>query len=159
MTNLETLSNKQLKLIPNWLSAIFLVISLIGFLNATYLTAKYFLKTPINCYLSGGCEKVTTSQYATVYGIPIALLGSIYYLIIFVLVFIYFDTKNQRALKFAAWLTFIGLFVSLALLYLQFFVIKAICTYCVASAIDSILLFIIGLIILNRTLEKNSERS
>lgn len=148
MMNLETSLNKPSTRIPKWLVWLFVLFSLAGFLDATYLTVKHYFGTPINCSIFAGCEKVTTSQYATLWGIPVALLGAIYYLIIFVLVVAYLDTKKERVMYFTARLTLMGFLASLWFLYLQLFVIKAICLYCVVSALTSTMLFIFGIIML-----------
>lgn len=148
MTNLETLLNKPSTQIPKWLIWLFVLFSFAGFLDATYLAVKHYLGTPINCSIFAGCEKVATSQYATLWSIPIALLGAIYYLFIFVSVVAYLDTKKERIMYSIARFTLIGFLASLWFLYLQLFVIKAICLYCVVSAFTSTVLFILGIILL-----------
>lgn len=155
MTNLETSLNKPSTPILKWLVWLFALFSFAGFLDAIYLAIKHYLGTPINCSIFGGCEQVTTSQYATLWGIPVALLGAIYYLIIFILVVAYLDTKKERVLYFTARLTPVGFLASLWFIYLQLFVIKAICLYCVVSAITSTILFILGIILLNLRAKKD----
>ena len=146
MTNSETSSPRQSPLIhkpiPFWLVLAFVVFSFGGFLDATYLAAKYYLGEPVVCSLLNGCEKVTTSQYAAVFGIPVALLGTLYYLTIFILTIIYIDGRKEKIFRFAARLTPVGFFVSLILIYLQIFVIHALCLYCLISAATSTFLFI-----------------
>lgn len=148
MMNLEKSLNKPSTPIPKWLVWLFVLFSFAGFLDATYLAVKHYLGTPINCSIFAGCEKVTTSQYATLLGIPVALLGAIYYLLILVLVIAYLDTTKERVLYFTARLTPIGFLASLWFLFLQLFVIKALCLYCVISALTSTTLFILGIILL-----------
>ena len=148
MMNLEAPLNKQSTLIHKLLIWGFIVVSLIGFLDATYLTTKHYLRTPINCSVFNGCEEVTTSKYSTVAGIPVALLGAIYYLTIFILGIAYVDTKKEALAYFAARLTLIGFIVSLWLVYLQFFVLHALCLYCLVSAVTSTTLFVLGFFVL-----------
>ncbi len=125
-----------------------LIISFFGFLDATYLAVKHYTGMPINCSILNGCDRVTASPYATIGPISVALLGAIYYLIIFVLVVLYLDTQRNRLIYSIAQLTVLGFLASLWFLYLQIFVIKAFCLYCLGSALSSTLLFIFGLIIL-----------
>lgn len=139
-----------MKLSIRAIALVFLLLSLIGLIDAAYLTAKHYTGTPINCSFSNQCDKVTSSQYATAAGIPIALLGAIYYLAVFILSAIYLDGKRKNVLIFIGRLTIIGLLVSVWLIYLQLVVIKAICIYCVISAITSTLLFVLGAITLKR---------
>lgn len=149
MENLKTRSAEPSKIaIPKWPAYAMSAASFFGFLDAAFLTVKHYLGTPLSCPFFGHCEKVLTSPYAVVWGIPIALLGAVYYLAVFILTVGYFDTKRERVILLAAKLSFVGFFASLVFLYLQLFVIKAICFYCVVSAATSTLLFIFGLFIL-----------
>lgn len=153
MTNLEPSSNKPAA--PNnKLFLFFPVLGAAGFADATYLTVKHFLGTPLPCSILKGCEQVTTSQFATVYGIPVALLGSLYYLTILVLAVIYFDSRKPVALTLLACLTPLGFLASLWFVYLQIFIIGAICLYCMVSATTSTLLFIFGITHLIKTRKK-----
>ncbi|MEK7154145.1 MAG: vitamin K epoxide reductase family protein, partial [Patescibacteria group bacterium] len=104
----------------------------------------------LGCPIFGGCDKVLISPYSAVGGIPVALFGAVYYLTIFILGIAYFDTGRARVLKLAVSLTPLGLIASLWFLYLQLFVIKALCFYCLLSLVTSTLLFILGLLMRSR---------
>ena len=132
----------------NWLTALFLVFGLTGFIDSLYLTFKYYLDSPLGCVILAGCDAVTKSEHAEIFSIPVALLGAIYYLAIVSLTTAYIKTNKNNFFIIASWLTFAGFIASLWFLYLQFFVIKAICFYCVISATTSTLLFISGIIVL-----------
>ncbi len=135
--------------IPKWLFALFLIIiSFIGFLDATYITLKHYLGVPITCSILNGCEKVTTSVYSTVFNIPVALIGSVYYLIIFALIILYLDTKKETIFYTASKITALGFIASIWFTYLQIFVLKAFCFYCLVSSGTSTILFILGIIAL-----------
>jgi uncharacterized membrane protein len=127
---------------------LFLAASLVGLIDAAYLTAKHYLGTPPACSLFAGCEKVTTSHYAMIAGIPLALLGAIYYLALFLIVIAYLDTGRIEMIRLASGLTAIGFVSSIYFVYLQLFVIQAICIYCMLSALASTVLFIIGMMML-----------
>lgn len=133
--------------IPNRLIIAFLVVSFLGFLDATYLTAQHYLGTIPPCVITTGCETVLASEHNAIFGIPVALLGSIYYLLLFLLAVFSLDIK-RRIIRFAALLTPIGFLASLYFVYLQLFVIKEICSYCIVSATTSTILFILGLFII-----------
>lgn len=145
MMNLKNLSMTPSRIIPKWIILLFMAVSIIGFADATYLTVKHYDASSINCAIGGGCEQVTASQYSTVGGIPISIFGAAYYLSVFILLILYFDTGNFKFLYSAASLTLVGLAVSVLLVALQLFVIKAICFYCMISALSSITLFVLGL--------------
>jgi uncharacterized membrane protein len=138
------------------LVGLLLLFSLLGFIDATYLSAKHFLDSPVECSLLKGCEQVTTSKYATVVGIPVALGGSFYYLAIFLLSIFHTETKNTNILRFTSRLTIIGFLASIWFVYLQVFVIEALCQYCLVSAITSTALFVVGIILMNKLRKKQS---
>lgn len=159
MTNSKTLLIKPSKVIPNWLLFALIAVSIIGFSDATYLTVKHYSHTAITCAIGEGCETVTTSRYSTLFGLPISLFGSVYYLTILLLLIGYFDTKKTGLLKLAARFSVVGFIVSLGLVYLQIFVIKAICFYCMMSATSSLIIFVLGLVVLKLTNKENKNNS
>jgi uncharacterized membrane protein len=130
------------------LGILFLVVSFLGFLDSTYLTVEHYRGVIPPCTIIKGCDVVTTSSYSVVAGIPVALAGSLFYLTIFFLSVWYLDSKKERALKLAAYLTFFGLLGSAWFVYVQLGILKAICIYCMGSAISSTTLFISGLFVL-----------
>src|SRR3989344_1146827 len=147
MKNLEALLSKQSMRIPNWLIFTFLVVSFLGFLDATYLTAQHYTGAIPPCVLTTGCETVLTSEHSVIFGIPTALLGSVYYILLFLLAILSLDVKRE-IIRLAAFLTPIGFLASSWFVYLQLFVIKEICSYCIVSATISTILIILRLFIL-----------
>lgn len=133
-----------------------MVISFLGFLDATYLTVSHYQGADLNCNILEGCDEVTTSKYSTIFGIPVALFGMGYYLSIMLLSLLFIDTKNGKILKVLPYLTIVGLLASIWFVYLQIFVIEAICIYCMGSATTSTLIFILGIILLTK--EKNESK-
>ena len=128
------------------ITAGWLTVSLIGFVDATYLTIQHYRGASLDCYVLRDCEEVTTSQYATIGSIPIALLGALYYLSIILLSAAYLDTKHNRLLTIISLLTTLGFLASIFLVYLQIFVIRALCSYCLLSALVAAALFILAVI-------------
>lgn len=126
-------------------------VSILGFLDAAYLSLEHFLGRVPPCSIVEGCEQVTTSVYSIIAGVPVALLGAVFYLTVLVLSIVYLDTKRNGPLTFAACLTIIGFVASLAFVYIQLFVIHAICIYCMFSALTSTTLFILGMMVLRKT--------
>lgn len=148
MTILKSLSATLFPKISKRIVAVFLITALIGFVDASFLAIEHYRGVAPPCSIISGCEKVTTSDYSVVFGIPLALFGAIYYFSLLVLIIAYFDFKKEIILKIAALITPIGFLASLYFIYLQVFVIKAICLYCMISAAASVILFILGMIIL-----------
>lgn len=123
---------------------IIVIVAFLGFLDATYLTVQHYMNTVPPCSATQGCERVLTSQYATVAGIPVALGGVLYYLAVFVLAFWMMMNGLRKTIPLLFGLTIIGLVTSAVLVYLQLGVLQAICLYCMGSAISSTLLFVFG---------------
>ena len=108
------------------------VLSLAGLGVAGYLTwVHYGDLEPICAGGSGGCEKVQTSDYAELAGLPVALIGAIGYAAILLSLAVPGDSGRFAG----ALLGLVGLGFSLYLTYLELFVIDAICQWCVASAV------------------------
>ncbi|OGI92528.1 hypothetical protein A3A09_00930 [Candidatus Nomurabacteria bacterium RIFCSPLOWO2_01_FULL_42_20] len=134
------------------LAIVFLVVAAIGFLDATYLTAQHYSGNIPPCLIAG-CEVVLVSPQSVIAGVPLALLGSIYYLALLILSIAYLDSKKKQFIRLAAYLAIAGFAASLYFVYLQLFVIKEICQYCMLSAGTSTTLFILGLFILFKSKE------
>jgi len=132
----------------NLLIYIFLIISFLGFVDATYLTAYHYSGKSVICLTNYNCQNVLNSKYSTFLSIPISLFGSIYYLTNFV-IGISSIINKKRNMLFAAVISSLGFITSLYLTYLQIFVIKEICLYCIASAIFSTILLFLSIIIIN----------
>lgn len=148
--NLPNLSERVLLPPPPRLNRavwLLLILALIGFADAVYLTIKHYLGDAPLCSIFNGCDTVTTSRFATVGPISVALLGALYYLAVFILLLIYIDRRREKILKWVSSLTELGFFASLWFVYLQAFVLKAFCLYCLISAITSTLLFVISAIL------------
>ncbi|PIR76613.1 MAG: hypothetical protein COU32_01165 [Candidatus Magasanikbacteria bacterium CG10_big_fil_rev_8_21_14_0_10_42_10] len=128
----------------------FLIISLLGFVDSTYLAVKKLSGSPVTCTIVHGCDTVTSSSYSEIFGIPVALFGSLFYLAILVLSIAYLDKKKERLLSCISKLTWIGLFASIYFMVVQSIILHAYCIYCIGSAITSTLLFITGMTYLKK---------
>ena len=109
------------------------VISAAGLANATYLTASHLSGETVACLASSRCSEVLMSKYATVAGVPLAGLGAVVYFVAFsAATLAAFGYERARTVLT---ITIGAMFVAtLWLLYLQAFVIKAFCDYCLLSA-------------------------
>jgi uncharacterized membrane protein len=132
------------RLVPNWILLALLVTSLFGFADATYLSAKFFQGIAPPCALFSGCDAVATSKYAAIGPVPVAFLGVFFYLCTFVFTLLYQMRRGDRVLKVISLVTTLGFLFTLYLVYLQLFVIKAVCVYCMFSALSSTLIFILS---------------
>lgn len=126
----------------------FLLLSLIGFLDSAYLTGQHYGGETLSCPVTGGCDLVSKSTYAVVSGVPVALLGAVYYLSVFLLCVAYFDTRRAVFMRVVAHATWLGLAASAYFVVVQAAVLGAYCFYCLISAATSTLLFVLGRLVL-----------
>jgi len=140
--------------LPKWLLGSILVTAFLGFLDAMYLTASHYIGIIPPCYIVGGCEQVTTSQYSLILGIPVALMGTLYYIAVLATTLFYVDKKHPLAIRALQGITVLGLLFSLWFTYVQGFIIEAWCSYCLFSALTSTVLFAL-VTVANRKMSKN----
>ena len=90
---------------------------------------------------------MSKSPHSVLFGIPLATWGVLFYLGIGFLALLYMDTKNLIVGKLIVVATTLGFLSSLYFIYVQKFLIKAFCVYCILSAIISTILFALGIVI------------
>lgn len=139
-------------------AATIMALSFLGLTDTGYLTAHKLFGTPLQCGVSSGCETVSQSVYSSVFGVPLSLIGMLFYITMFFGALIYREFGVRRALVAVSLLSVVSIFTSAWLVGLQLFVIKAICKYCMLSAGISVVLFILGIHIL-LTLKKTKKET
>lgn len=120
------------------------VVALVGLADAVYLTVHHLQGAMVPCSVVSGCETVLTSEYAAPAGVPLALFGAIAYFLAFSFATLAAFGNRKMWLLFGIQVTLMAAF-SLWLLYLQGFVIKAFCQYCLLSAGVTLILFVIAI--------------
>lgn len=144
MTETEDIVNEATAGTPK-LPVVASILALLGLADAVYLTVHHFTAEPVPCGITGGCETVLTSQWATLLGMPIAAFGALAYFVAFS--FAILTVFGNRAMWTLFGIqAFIMAAVSGYLLYLQGAVIGAFCQFCLVSAATSISLFIVFII-------------
>jgi uncharacterized membrane protein len=129
-----------------------IILSFLGFIDATYLTIVDYKHIIPPCTITHGCEKVLFSRFARIYGIPIALFGSIYFFTSIILnVLMIQHLKNIWIKRVFMLFNFSGLITAIILLYLQFMVIRALCQYCMLTELILFLLFYFSNLLLKRS--------
>lgn len=79
----------------------------------------------------GGCERVQSSEYAELGGVPVAVVGLAGHVGIVGALAV----RGEAGRLLGAFLALVGFGFSAYLTYLELFVIEAICQWCVASAV------------------------
>jgi uncharacterized membrane protein len=124
-----------------------IVLAVLGLGVAGYLTYIHYKGIRPVCGLGGDCEKVQTSEWSKLAGIPVALLGLLAYASLLVTLLV----RREEALIASALIALVGFGFSAYLTYRELFSIDAICQWCVASAVIMTLLAIVTTTRLVRT--------
>jgi uncharacterized membrane protein len=123
------------------------VLALVGFFDATYLmVSRYLPNMSMVCPVTGdGCEQVRDSvwsvfppSFLTSVHIPVALIGMFGYALVFVIGMMALRRDHAGGLALPpvlVGLSTFGVVFSAYLVSLQLFVIQAVCSWCVLSAI------------------------
>lgn len=140
------------------ISFVSLIVSIIGFMDSVYLTVVKLTHTRLYCTPGlGNCETVQNSQWSTVWGIPIALLGAVSYLVLIIC----FLLENKKKSTFFSYLifgiSFFGFIYSMYLTWLEFFVIHEICQWCILSALCMTFIFITTIVRLNFQFNRSNK--
>jgi uncharacterized membrane protein len=132
-----------------WLRRIALIwfgLGLVGLADSLYLLFERATGSPVRCGpFGGGCNVVATSPYAAIYGVPVALLGALFYGGLAVGALLLYRRPSDRLALAGVALTALGFAASMYFDYLQLFVIVAYCIYCQLSMIVSVSAFALGL--------------
>lgn len=126
---------------------LFLVIAIIGFADAVYLTAAHYLGGVPTCTVIEGCDEVAMSEYATIGPVPVALLGVLFYTLMLFTAVAWLDVRKSILFRYLPVITVPGFLFSLALVYVMFFVIEALCSFCLLSAGTTTVLMILSFIL------------
>jgi uncharacterized membrane protein len=110
------------------------LVALVGLVDASYLTIEHLSGRSVRCMIVSGCDEVLQSGYATVAGhVPVASLGALAYFTVFSLATLaLFGYAGAR--RFVAPLVALMFLATVWFVYLQAFVIRAYCVYCLLSA-------------------------
>ena len=118
------------------------LVSLVGLADSIYLAVEHLSGRSVRCTIVTGCSEVLSSSYASFRGIPLALIGAAAYFTVFSLATLAaFQYKwAGRVLLFIVGAMFL---TTLWLVYLQAFVIKAFCQFCLLSALVTVVLTVL----------------
>ena len=127
-----------------------IMIGLAGFSLAFYMFQKKRKKdTQFVCPLRGNCSDVIHSRYSEFFGVPVEILGLLYYFTVlvgysFILFFpAHIDPALLKSLLLLA--STFALVFSFYLTFIQFAALKKICTWCLMSATFCLCLFLLSI--------------
>ena len=131
-------------------------LALVGLADSIYLTVQHVTGQSVRCTIVSGCSEVLSSEYASIKGIPLALIGAVAYFTVFSLA-ILAAFGYPLVGKLLVVLTGLMFLTTLWLIYLQALVIGQFCQFCLLSALVTIVLSILVVLILRTNRADNSQ--
>jgi uncharacterized membrane protein len=132
--------------VPRWMDILTPVLSLIGLGIAVYMTYIETQSVQAICGPVGDCNAVQSSRYATLFGwLPVGLLGAIGYVAIlaaWLLGRLIPGAVRTYAPAAIFAMALVGTIFSVYLTYLELLVIRAVCIWCLSSAVVIALLLV-----------------
>ncbi len=114
-----------------------LVLGVIGLLDSLYLAQHAISDASLFCDIGAGldgCNTVAQSPYSRFLGIPLAFYGVAFYGLLILGTFAAIWKHHRHLHRALLAIAAIGALFSVAFLYIQFALIKALCIYCLVSA-------------------------
>ena len=118
-----------------------------GFVVSTYLTIVHYRGYVSPCYVVQGCETVQTSKYSVILGVPVALLGALFFGLMFYLAVGLLRSRPLMLVRVFKVFAFLGALAIIPLFLLQAIVLKAFCTYCVATEVLMLAIWILSFLL------------
>ncbi len=117
----------------------------IALVIALYLLTVHWSWWQAVCLGVGNCEVVNTSMYSELFGIPIALFGSLSYVALIVLgIAVWQDFYAEYARLARFFIAAIGVAFYIYLTYIEVAVLHEICPWCVMTSIAMLLILILS---------------
>ena len=128
-----------------------------GFVISLYLTFVHYRGYVSPCYVVHGCEEVQTSKYSVILGVPLALVGTVFFALMFYLGIGLLTGSRLLVVRSYKVLAFAGALAIIPLFLLQAIVLKAFCTYCVATEVIMLVLWVASFLL--RAPEQSESRA
>jgi uncharacterized membrane protein len=122
-------------------------LDVVGLVIALYLSAVELQGGVPVCGPIKGCEEVARSDYSRIGGIPVAVFGVGLSLVLLTLALAWWRTDLYALLLAHYGLSLAGVLFEAYFMYLQVFVIGAVCIWCTSYGLSLIARFVIALIV------------
>ncbi|MDQ5957816.1 MAG: hypothetical protein QG665_142 [Patescibacteria group bacterium] len=112
-------------------------------LDTSYLLAEKILGGTVKCIAVQGCDTVLQSSYSVLFGfVPASLAGFGFYLVVLMTATYLWSKRNiaEKGEYLLLALAIVGIIFSAWFFYVQAVVLDAYCTYCLISAINTIII-------------------
>ncbi len=119
-------------------------LDLLGLVVAAYLSSVELQNEDPVCLVISGCDTVAHSEYSRIGGIPVAVFGVGLSLVLLTLALAWWRRGGIPLLAGHYFLSLVGVIFEARFMFLQAFVIKAICIWCLTYGISLILRFVLA---------------
>jgi uncharacterized membrane protein len=123
------------------------VLDIVGLAIAAYLSIVELSGGVPVCGPIKGCEEVARSEYSRIAGIPVAVFGVALSLVLLILAIAWWRTDLYALLLAHYGLSLAGVLFEVYFLYLQVFVIGAVCIWCTSYGLSLIARFVVALVV------------
>jgi len=129
-----------------------LVLSVLGLADSWYLADSALTGTPLVCGIDNidGCNVVAQSVYSHLFGIPLGVYGIGFYGVLILVAAFAIGRSVAWTRVWLLVLGVVGIIASIIFEAIQVFLIKAICIYCLGSAVLCLAIFAIALVLWRR---------
>lgn len=142
-----------------FLSLLLTVLAMLGIIDAGYITYGELTGIVPNCQPPFSCQTVLDSPWSKVGPVPLAAFGLVFYAVMFTLGIISFmDIRSISIQQYrvpvhvvVAVLGSLGMLFSMWLLFVMGVILKAWCLYCLLSALNCSMIFILSVILFRTT--------
>ena len=120
-------------------------LSLLGLTISAYVWRSQKFNKPISCW-TRDCDRVIRSPYSRLLGVHNSAIGLWLFFLIFFMTLLHdlgWEPWPKLTSSTLIALSFIGTLVSLYLTYIQLFVLKGLCNWCLTSALLILAIFIL----------------
>jgi uncharacterized membrane protein len=122
------------------------ILALFGFFVARHIYKEKRASRPLICPIKFDCQTVVHSDYSKFLGVPVEIFGMIYYVFIFssyfALAFLG-SVLPQGYIIFLALISVFAFLFSMYLIFIQMFVLRKFCSWCLVSAFICSLIFLL----------------
>jgi uncharacterized membrane protein len=139
--------------------SLLVLLAAVGLADTVYLVMKSATGGSVVCNVLNGCNTVLNSSWSEIAGLPTAVYGLGYYGLLFVFSLAYLIWRDYLILQLLAVISTVGVLVSLFLVYLQLFVIGAVCEYCMLSALTTVCLCLVVWLLMYRNTKSSNNTS
>ena len=106
---------------------IFLLVFLISLISSIIIFSNS--STGV-CTIGGGCDTVNNSVYGSTLGIKNSLYGIFIFSFMIIITLLHMRRPNKKTRMIIHWAVILGSLIAIYFLYIQFFVIRVFCNFC-----------------------------